>query len=101
MKTLMMLVAALALSACATMFQPSTDMSAAQITAAVKDKSATVICSTITSIYGTARLVTINLDQNSIKDGGITVDGEKGCAASITSVAPPKLPPAPTPPKSP
>lgn len=92
----------LLVSGCAGFMQPNAGMNADQITAAAKDKSASVICSTIIGAWGTAKLVTINLDQNSIKDGGVTVDGEKGCTASITSAAPPRAAPvAPAVPKAP
>lgn len=92
MKTFALLFALLLLAqlaACAA-FQPSSDMSAAQITAATKDKNASVICSTIRGVWGSAELITITLDQNSIKDGGITADNKGGCNAAITSAAPPK-----------
>lgn len=81
----------LTVSGCAA-FQPSSDMSAAQISAATKDKNASVICSTIRGVWGSAELITITLDQNSIKDGGITADNKGGCNAAITSAAPPKVP---------
>jgi uncharacterized protein YceK len=97
MKSILLIVVAL-LTGCASLMQPSSNLSAEQITAATKDKSATVTCSTIIGAWGTAKLVTISLDQNAIKDGGVTVDGEKGCTANITSMAPPRAPPA-TPPK--
>lgn len=84
------------LPGCALM-QPSADMSAAQLTALSKDKSAAVTCTTIIGAWGTARLVTISMDQNSIKDGGISVDGERGCTAAINSVSPPRAPVTPTP----
>lgn len=79
------------LTACGLM-QPTSDMSAAQITAATKDKNASVICSTIRGVWGSAELITITLDQNAIKDGGIVADNKGGCNAAITSAAPPKVP---------
>lgn len=88
-----LLILVVLLSGCASMMQPSSSMSAEQIAAATKDKSATVVCSTVIGAWGTVKLVTISLDQNAIKDGGVAVDGEKGCTANITSMAPPK--PAP------
>lgn len=105
MKILLATLVLFALAGCASFMQPNAGMSAEQISAAVKDKSATVICSTLIGPYGTAKLVTINLDQNAIKDGGITVDGDRGCSATITSAAPPRPPvvvsPAPAKPATP
>jgi hypothetical protein len=94
MKLLLVLLLVIVLTSCAA-FQPSSDMSAAQITAATKDKNASVICSTIRGVWGSAELITITLDQNSIKDGGISADNKGGCNAAITSAAPPKVPVAP------
>jgi hypothetical protein len=82
---------ALLLSSCG-MMQPTSDMSAAQITAATKDKNASVICSTIRGVWGSAELITITLDQNAIRDGGIAADNKGGCNATIQSAAPPKTP---------
>lgn len=84
------LLFALLLASCGLM-QPTSDMSAAQITAATKDKNASVICSTIRGVWGSAELITITLDQNAIKDGGITADNKGGCNAAITSAAPPRV----------
>ncbi len=92
---IIVIIVALLLPGCASLMQPSSNLSAEQITAATKDKSATVTCSTIIGAWGTAKLVTISLDQNSIKDGGVSVDGERGCTATITSAAPPRAPPQP------
>lgn len=95
------LFAAMLVTGCS-MMQPSSDMSAAQISAATKDKNASVICSTIRGVWGSAELITITLDQNSIKDGGIVADNKGGCNAAITSAAPPRAPVAPRePPKEP
>jgi len=70
--------------------QPSSNMTAEQITAAGKDKNAMVVCSKIVGMWGTAENITITLDQNSIKDGGITADNKGGCNAAISSAAPPR-----------
>ncbi len=87
------------MAGCQSLMQPSTEMSASQMKELVKDKNASVICASVIGAWGTAKTVVINLDQNAIKDGGISIDGEKGCTASITSMAPvkPVLPAPPTP----
>ncbi len=83
------------LTGCAGFGQPSygADMSAAQITAAAKDKSAAVVCTRLIGAGYTLETTTISLDQRAIQDGGIVVDGTKGCTATITTVAPPHVPP--------
>ena len=79
---------ALALPGCASW--GTSGMSAAEITAAGKDKSASIICSTFVGVWGTVKLVTMNLDQKAIQDGGVAIDGERGCTVTVTSAAPPK-----------
>lgn len=85
----------LTMSGCASLTgQPNyADLSAAQANAAVRDKSATVVCTKIMAAGYSLESATIGLDQNAIKDGGVSVDNSKGCVATITSAAPPKAAP--------
>lgn len=87
-------VASLLLTGCAGFMQPNygSDMSAAQIAAAGKDKSAAVVCTKIRAAGYEFESVTIMLDQNAIKDGGVSGDAAKGCLGAINSMAPPRMP---------
>lgn len=86
--------ALLLLPGCTAFGQPNygADMSAAQITAAGKDKTLAITCNKIVAGGYTLESTTISMDQNSIKDGGVSVDGSRGCVATINTAAPPKTP---------
>jgi len=64
------------------------DMSAEQLTAAAKDKNASVVCAIGNSPYGRAVIVTVNLDQKVIVQGTVTVDDT--CKTTITNAPVPK-----------
>jgi hypothetical protein len=102
MRIFISLLTVFALAGCANLLQPNygAEMSAAQITAAGKDKSASVVCTRLIAPGYTLETVSVSLDQNAIKDGGVSGDGTKGCIAAINSSAPPRPlspPPPPTP----
>lgn len=94
MRLYMWFVVAAFLTGCGTLMgQPDySNLTGAQSNAAVKDKSATVICTKIMGAGYSLESVAIGLDQNAIKDGGVSADNSKGCVATITSAAPPKEP---------
>lgn len=81
------MLAALALSACASMAGPNMD--AAQIKEIVKDKSGSVVCATVMGPWGTGKTVVVNLDSGVVRNGGVTVD--PNCVVTVTTTAnPPK-----------
>lgn len=89
---LLIVCASIALSACTTQL-PTDNRSPEQITAAAKDKSATVECYVITSIYGVVRTVRVGVDKSSLGNSGATVSTDpESCRATISI-----LPPAPRP----
>jgi hypothetical protein len=76
------LLVAMLLSGCAAMWQPKMD--AEQLKAVAADKNAGMTCATVTGMYGTVKIVTVNMDKSVIANGAVTVDGEK-CSATITT----------------
>lgn len=73
---------------------PADNRSPEQIAASAKDKSATVECYYITSVYGVVRTVRVSVDKSSLGSGGasVTTDPET-CKATITMT--PRAPSAP------
>lgn len=90
------LLAALALAGCAALQGPN--LSVDQLKAMAADKSAAIVCTQIVGAGGAGTVVTVNMDQRVIIDGGITV--EPNCKTTITNTTPPKPAPA-TPPAQP
>ncbi len=77
------------LPGCAGFMQPGPDRSAAQIKEIVRDKSGSVVCISAIGPYGTYTLKTITLDQNVIKNGGLTVSDD--CkTVEINTESPPR-----------
>lgn len=76
----------LALAACAIQQTPFEKMTAEQIKAASADKSISATCSHGTGPWGLARVVTLQMDKDTIREGSIGVDPE--CKLMITTVQP-------------
>lgn len=70
---------------CAGMTMPSSSMSAEQLTALAKDKSAGVTCQEAVGPWGRGRNTVVNVDKASIPSGTVTVDAE--CKVTITTGA--------------
>lgn len=82
-RRLLALIVCALLASCATQL-PADNRSPEQIAAAAKDKSATVECYVITSIYGVVRTVRVGVDKSSLGSNGalVTTDPET-CKATI------------------
>lgn len=70
-------------SGCTALPYNPADMTAEQLTAAAKDKNASVVCAIGNTPYGRAVIVTVNLDQKVIVQGTVTVDDT--CKTTITN----------------
>jgi len=80
------------IAACSTQL-PADNRSPEQIAASAKDKSATVECYYITSVYGVVRTVRVGVDKSSLGNSGATISTDpEGCRATISI-----LPPLPRP----
>lgn len=87
MKFMLMVVGVvLALAGCATQQTPYERMTAEQIKAASADKSIAATCSHGTGPWGLARVVTLQMDKDTLKEGSVGVDPD--CKLVITAVAP-------------
>ena len=87
MRLMLMIVGlALALAGCAIQQTPFEKMTAEQIKAANADKSISATCSHGTGPWGLARVVTLQMDKDTIRDGSIGVDPE--CKLTITTSMP-------------
>lgn len=85
-----LLLVALLLSGCAGIGAPN--MSPEQLSAAAKDKNASVACGTGSGPWGKINTVYVNVDRASISNGVVTVDAE--CKVSVsTASSPPKAAP--------
>jgi len=80
MKWIMLVVVA-ALSGCASMSNPN--MSPEQLKQLVADKNAFALCTTVTTMGGTGKVVSVNLDKTAIPNGSITVNAD--CVVTITT----------------
>lgn len=77
------------LAGCAGLGAPN--MSPEQLSAAAKDKNASVACGTGTGPWGKVNTVYVNVDKASVTNGTVSVDAE--CKISITTAnAPAKAP---------
>lgn len=87
MKFVLMLAGlCMALIGCAIQQTPFEKMTAEQIKAASADKSISATCSHGTGPWGLARVVTLQMDKDTIRDGSIGVDPE--CKLTITTSMP-------------
>lgn len=80
----------MALIGCAIQQTPFEKMTAEQIKAASADKSVSATCSHGTGPWGLARVVTLQMDKDTIRDGSIGVDPE--CKLTITTSIPAAAP---------
>ena len=69
-------------------------MSAEQITASTKDKSASCVYAKVTTVWGTAETIVMGYDQRTISNGGIIV-GDKCSSLDAKDMKPAPVP-APT-----
>jgi len=91
MKFVLMLAGlCMALIGCAIQQTPFEKMTAEQIKAASADKSVSATCSHGTGPWGLARVVTLQMDKDTIRDGSIGVDPE--CKLTITTSMPAATP---------
>ncbi len=89
MKLAFALIALAALTGCGTMNQPFANMSAEQISAAVKEKDANATFVSAPTPWGTAKTVWISIDAGVIKNGSFSVDGNGTVTFSNAPVAAP------------
>ena len=75
------LLIVVALSGCASLQNPN--MSAEQLKEIVADKNAFALCTTVTTMGGTGKVVTVTLDRTVIPNGSITVNAD--CVVTITT----------------
>lgn len=68
-------------------------MTAEQITAAAKDRSALAICTTVNSPWGVGRTVHVQLDKATIPDGDVSVATDCAVTVRTNKAAAPKPPP--------
>lgn len=87
---LMLMIVGIALAGCAIQQTPFEKMTAEQIKAANADKSISATCSHGTGPWGLARVVTLQMDKDTIRDGSIGVDPE--CKLTITTSVPAAAP---------
>jgi len=80
MKWILLVVVA-ALSGCASMSNPN--MSPEQLKQIVADKNAFALCTTVTTMGGTGKVVTVTLDKTVIPNGSITVNAD--CVVTVTT----------------
>ena len=87
MKWILLVVVA-ALSGCASMSNPN--MSPEQLKQIVADKNAFALCTTVTTMGGTGKVVSVNLDKTAIPNGSITVNAD--CVVTVTTEQTPHAP---------
>ena len=91
MKNLLVILLLATLPACGTLFGTDyTKMSADQISAAVKDKDAAVICVQAGTPWGKQSTTMIRSDKGVVVNGAITVDGD--CKATYSNQPAPARP---------
>lgn len=78
-------------------FSPPNTMSADQLKQIAADKNASAVCSQVSGVWGTGRVVSVNVDKGSVQNGVVTVDAN--CTVSISNAATvkPHVEPAPLP----
>lgn len=84
------MVVVLLLSGCASMAGPNS-MSADQLKQIAADKNASAVCSQVSGMWGTGRVVSVNIDKGSIANGDVTVDDK--CTVTIHNTVPVKVAP--------
>jgi len=89
-----MILAALALTGCTALPADPAKMTADQLAALAKDRSASASCTTVNSPWGVGRSIYVQLDQKTIPTGSVTVGTD--CSITINSDTPAK-PVAPKP----
>lgn len=93
MKMIIALAASLVLAltaGCASMSAPN--MTAEQLRAAAADKNFAAACSTVTGVWGTGRVVYVNVDRTVVTNGAISVD--PNCVVTMSNSPVPKAEPA-------
>lgn len=68
-------------------------MTADQLNAMAKDKSASAACTIVNSPWGVGRTIWVQLDKSTFKEGTVSVNAE--CGVAITSATPAKSASAP------
>ncbi len=77
------------LSGCSAMTGPNS-LSASQLKAIAADKNASAICSQVTGMWGTGKVVSITIDKGSLIDGDFSVDDK--CTVTMHNAVPPRVP---------
>ena len=75
------LLIVVALSGCASLQNPN--MSAEQLKEIVADRNAFALCTTVQTMAGNGKIVTVTLDKTVIVNGSITVNAD--CVVTITT----------------
>jgi len=83
MRTLLAVAVAVLLSGCATWMQPDPGLTPDQLKAISADKNASAVCSQVIGAWGTARIVSVNLDKTVFKTGQVQVDTD--CKVNVMS----------------
>jgi hypothetical protein len=83
-RTLAILAIAM-LGGCASMNQPFSGMTAAEITAAVKEKDASATCINSPTPWGQGKVLWVNVDANVVRNGGFTVGAD--CSVTFNNTA--------------
>lgn len=81
----LLLVCLVLLLAGCTAFSPPNTMSSDQLKAIAADKNASAVCSQVSGVWGTGRVVSVNVDKGSVQNGVVTVDAN--CTVSISNTA--------------
>ncbi len=69
------------------LLNPAPSMTAEQLSAAAKDKNASVACATGVGAGGKGGVVYVNVDKSSVYNGSVTVDAD--CKVTITTTSKP------------
>lgn len=70
----------------------ASQMSAEQLTAAGKDKNASVVCAVGTGPWGKVVTTYVNVDKSTVLNGSVSVNGE--CQVSFINESAPRSPPS-------
>ena len=84
MKTLLLLSLLLLLPACASMQSPN--MSADELKAVAADKNFSAVCSSVTGVWGTGKVVYVNVDKTVVPNGAVSVDAN--CLVTMSNTTP-------------
>jgi starvation-inducible outer membrane lipoprotein len=88
MKTIAIICAALALTACAGIPADPSKMTPEQLRESAKDRSAMASCTTANSPWGVGRTIYVQIDRQTLPTGSVTVAAD--CAVTFNSETAPR-----------